>query len=96
MADRGVSKLSAAAIAAALACLLLAGSAAASTWTADQLPDGNVTGDLFGVSCPSESFCVATGSNNTVATSGDPTGGVRPGTSPTSGPAPTSRRRPRA
>jgi uncharacterized membrane protein len=76
MADRGVSKLSVAAIAAALACLLLAGSAAASTWTADQLPDGNVTGDLFGVSCPSQSFCVATGSNNTVATSGNPTGGV--------------------
>lgn len=59
-----------------LICLLVAGPASASTWTADQLPDGNLTGDLFGVSCPTESFCVASGSNNTIATSTDPTGGI--------------------
>lgn len=50
-----------------------AGSAAASKWTVRHLPDRVA---LRGVSCPSESLCVAVGALNTVAFSQSPTGGA--------------------
>lgn len=52
----------------------LAASAPASTWTVTRLADGPTTALLWGVSCPSESLCVAVGTNGTVATSIDPSG----------------------
>lgn len=52
----------------------LAASASASTWKVTRLADGPVTALLWGVSCPSDSLCVAVGTNSTVATSTDPTG----------------------
>jgi hypothetical protein len=56
-----------------------AGAAAASSWTLRQLPaaSGGTWGPpLSGVSCPTESLCVAVGGQNTVAFSQTPTGGV--------------------
>jgi hypothetical protein len=56
-----------------------AGSAAASNWTLRQLPprSGDQWGPpLSGVSCPTESLCVAVGGLNTLAFSQAPTGGV--------------------
>ncbi len=72
-------------IASCLAIALLAtitapaGAAAASNWTERQLPPG--PGEewgppLSGISCPSESLCVAVGGLNTVAFSQTPTGGA--------------------
>jgi hypothetical protein len=49
-------------------------SASASTWTVRQLDDGPVLANLWGVSCPTTSLCVAVGTNSTVATSTDPLG----------------------
>lgn len=56
------------------------GSAAASNWTLRQLPPKPLEGvsdqvGLTGVSCPSESLCVAVGALDTVAFSQSPTGG---------------------
>jgi hypothetical protein len=58
------------------------GAAAASKWTVRQLPpkpleDGSASDQalLSGVSCPSESLCVAVGALDTVAFSQSPTGG---------------------
>lgn len=48
--------------------------AQASTWTVSQLADGPVNAILRGVSCPSDSLCVAVGTNSTVASSTDPAG----------------------
>jgi hypothetical protein len=58
-----------------------AGSAAASTWTLRRLPptpreNGSALSSLSGVSCPTESLCVAVGGLDTLAFSQDPTGGV--------------------
>jgi hypothetical protein len=55
------------------------GSAAASNWTLRQLPprSGDQWGPpLSGVSCPTESLCVAVGGLNTLAVSQAPTGGA--------------------
>jgi hypothetical protein len=60
-----------------------AGSAAASKWTVRQLPPKPLEGGsatdqvpLYGVSCPSESLCVAVGALDTVAFSQSPSGGA--------------------
>jgi hypothetical protein len=58
-----------------------AGAAAASKWTVRQLPPKPLEGGsdsvpLTGVSCPSESLCVAVGALDTVAFSQTPTGGA--------------------
>jgi hypothetical protein len=60
------------ALALVLAC---APGAAAATWSTTQLP--GPFGELFllGVSCPTASFCAASGTQNLIATSTDPTGG---------------------
>lgn len=65
---------------AAVGCLvvvaLLAAGPAAADWTGTQL--GGSAGDLFllSVSCPTASFCAASGTQNVIATSTDPTGGA--------------------
>lgn len=59
-----------------------AGSAAASSWTLRQLPARQLQGGaadeagLSGVSCPTESLCVAVGALHTLATSTAPTAGA--------------------
>lgn len=58
-----------------------AGSAAASPWTLRRLPPKPLEGGsdpvaLRGVSCPSESLCVAVGALDTIAFSQSPTGGA--------------------
>jgi hypothetical protein len=56
-----------------------AGAAAVSSWTLQQLPpdSGEVAGPpLSGVSCPTDSLCVAVGGRDTLAFSPAPTGGV--------------------
>lgn len=70
-------------IALAVAIAAPAGAAAASKWTVRQLPprplDGGSSSErsvLYGVSCPSDSLCVAVGAFATVAFSQTPTGGV--------------------
>ena len=52
-----------------------AGASAASNWTLRQLSTG-LESPLSGVSCPTQSFCVAVGGINTVAFSQAPTGGA--------------------
>jgi hypothetical protein len=61
---------------AAFATLSTPMAASASPWAKAQLP--GIAGKVFllGVSCPSPSLCVAVGTNNLIATSTDPTGGV--------------------
>jgi len=49
--------------------------AAASNWKVATLADGPITATLEGMSCPSASLCVAVGTNSTIATSTNPTGG---------------------
>lgn len=49
--------------------------AGAATWRVTDLRDDEVGGPLFGVSCPTNEFCVATGSDSLVATSTNPSGG---------------------
>jgi hypothetical protein len=58
-----------------------AGAAAASNWTMRQLPPRQLQGGsdeagLSGVSCPTESLCIAVGALDTVAVSQSPTGGA--------------------
>lgn len=58
----------------------LPGSATAAKWALQQLPPAQLEGSaavppLNGVSCPSESLCVAVGGLDTLAFSRDPTGG---------------------
>jgi hypothetical protein len=50
----------------------LAGPAGAAEWTLTQLSEQPT---LFGISCPSPSFCAITGNSDAIATSTDPTGG---------------------
>lgn len=52
---------------------VLAGPAAAATWTDHQLPSVGQS-PLFDISCPSTSLCVAVGGGNTLASSTNPTG----------------------
>ncbi|HET7443060.1 MAG TPA: hypothetical protein VFJ57_00220 [Solirubrobacterales bacterium] len=60
----------------------LAAPAAASSWTLRQLPPTTFgesqafAPGLFGISCPTESLCVAAGSQNTLIVSQAPTGGI--------------------
>lgn len=65
----------ASAAAAALAFVLPA-AACAGSWTVTQPSTGGVEVVMFGISCPSASLCVAGGSDNTVLSSADPTGGA--------------------
>ena len=58
---------------------LTAAPAVAAGWTTTQLPDGpGEPGELFllGVDCPTTTFCAASGTDNLIATSTDPTGGA--------------------
>jgi hypothetical protein len=50
--------------------------AGAASWQVTQIPEGDVDAIFFGVSCPTASLCVATGTNSTVATSTNPAGGA--------------------
>jgi hypothetical protein len=65
---------------AAAACLAsigaLAPPALASSWANVQLPGNADRVFLLGVSCPSQELCVAVGTDNLIASSTDPTGGV--------------------
>jgi hypothetical protein len=56
-------------------CAAAPAQAGAADWTTTQLP--GLAGELFllNVSCPTASFCVATGTQNLIASSTDPTGG---------------------
>lgn len=49
---------------------------AASEWQVSQFPENIETGLFLGVDCPSPSLCVAVGSNDAIASSTDPTGGI--------------------
>jgi hypothetical protein len=57
-------------------CAAAPAQAGAADWTTTQLP--GLAGELFllNVSCPTASFCVATGTQNLIASSSDPTGGA--------------------
>ena len=57
-------------------CALAVDAAPASAlqWNLTQLPEESTA--LYGASCPSPALCVAVGSNGTLATSGNPTGGA--------------------
>jgi hypothetical protein len=48
--------------------------ASALQWNLTQLPEESTA--LYGASCPSPALCVVVGSNGTLATSGNPTGGA--------------------
>lgn len=58
-----------------LAMAIWVAPASAGTWTAFSLRDDQVGGDLFAVSCPSTTLCVAGGSDSLIATSTNPTRG---------------------
>lgn len=58
-----------------LAAALWAAPASAGSWTAFSIKDDQVGGDLFAVSCPSTSLCVAGGSDRLIATSTNPAAG---------------------
>lgn len=57
-------------------CLVAVCPASAAAWTETQLP--GPAGELFllNVSCPTATFCVATGTQNLIASSTDPSGGA--------------------
>jgi hypothetical protein len=59
-----------------LLLVLVPGVSAASEWQASQFPEEGETGLFLDVDCPSLSLCVAVGSNDAVASSSDPTGGI--------------------
>ena len=59
----------------ALALALPAGASAA-TWSSLQLPGETARVALYGMSCPSASLCVASGADNTIASSTEPSGGA--------------------
>ncbi len=68
---------------AGLLAAVLAGSAAASTWTVAKLasarvalPDPTVQVALYGIDCPTTSVCVAVGADSTIAATRNPTGGA--------------------
>jgi hypothetical protein len=73
---QGKRVLTAVVIGAAMFLLALGGVAsAASNWSLAQLPGAAAKVYLLGISCPSRSFCVASGTNNLIATSTDPESG---------------------
>jgi uncharacterized membrane protein len=72
---QGKRGLVAVAICAAALSLLLCGGASAAAWTQARLPGAAGKVYLLGISCPSPSFCVASGTNNLIASSTDPAGG---------------------
>ena len=55
--------------------LLVPATAGAAPWTTAKLPGSAGKVFLLGVSCPTTDLCVASGTNNLIATSTDPTGG---------------------
>lgn len=57
-----------------VAMLLLPAAAAAGTWTAREIVTENTQPALYGISCPSTTLCVATGTDNTIVSSTEPTG----------------------
>jgi hypothetical protein len=64
----------------ALALLLSAiwsAPALAGSWTAFSLKDDHVAGDLFGISCPTTTLCVAGGSDSLIAVSTNPAAGSK-------------------
>jgi hypothetical protein len=76
----GIVRCAATAVVTAVVALLIqadSSALAAATWESRQVPVGIAErGDsLFGVSCPTVSFCVAVGSRGTIVTSGEPGGG---------------------
>jgi hypothetical protein len=73
---RNRAKLIAASLCAFSLIFVFAASAGASTWKVSEISDGGAQGILWGVSCPTESFCVTVGTNSVVATSTNPTGGA--------------------
>lgn len=60
-----------------LAMALWVAPASAGSWTAFSLKDDDVAGDLFGVSCPTTTLCVAGGSDSLIATSTNPAAGPK-------------------
>ncbi|MGN6202021.1 MAG: hypothetical protein ACTHNY_06410 [Solirubrobacterales bacterium] len=56
--------------------LFFAPRALASEWQTGQFPEEGETGLFLDVDCPSPSLCVAVGSNDAIASSSDPTGGI--------------------
>jgi hypothetical protein len=66
--------LGAAALSALALALWMPLAAQAATWSQAQLPGPAGKVFLLGVSCPSTTLCVASGTNNLIATSTDPTG----------------------
>jgi hypothetical protein len=73
--SRGRSRWMAALVSSLIVMAIVSGSAAAAGWTTTQIP--GPPGELFllNVSCPTANFCAASGSENLVVTSTDPTGG---------------------
>jgi hypothetical protein len=63
-------------LAALLLLALAPGALAASEWQVDQFPEGGETGLFLDVDCPSPSLCVAVGSDDAIASSSDPAGGI--------------------
>jgi hypothetical protein len=51
--------------------------ALAGSWTAFSLKDDRVAGDLFGISCPTTTLCVAGGSDSLIAVSTNPAAGSK-------------------
>jgi hypothetical protein len=89
----GILRCAASAVIAALIALLIQGDSparAAASWESRQVPVGiKERGDsLFGVSCPTVSFCVAVGSRGAIVTSGEPGGGSAAWRSETAQPGP--------
>jgi hypothetical protein len=89
----GILRCAATAIIAAWIALLIqadSSALAAATWQSRQVPVGiKERGDsLFGVSCPTVSFCVAVGSRGAIVTSGEPGGGPGAWRSETAQPGP--------
>jgi hypothetical protein len=50
--------------------------APAAQWTAKDLPGSGTNSPLLGISCPSESLCVAVGDGDRIASSSNPSGGA--------------------
>ena len=59
-----------------LVTMTWAAPASAGSWTGFSLKDDQVSGDLFGVSCPSTTLCVAGGSDSLIASSTNPAAGA--------------------
>lgn len=66
----------AAALGALALALFAAAPACAADWQVTELADGSTDAVLWDMACPSASLCVTVGSNSTVASSTNPTGGA--------------------